>query len=119
MILTFLHLAIFRIPLFSIGIRVPPLSYIRNAYCVARYIAQKLNSSKNMSQSYIQLYILYSTRKCHFRNLSKCLRLIYVRAPVSLTYLLTCSYLTLCCSTLGKKPCHCHENIQRQGVLIL
>jgi hypothetical protein len=48
MILTFLHLAIFRILLFSIGKSVPPPSYVRNAYCEAHYVAQKLNSSKNM-----------------------------------------------------------------------
>lgn len=47
MILIFLHLAIFRLLLFSVGTCVPP-PYIRNAYCEAHYEAQKLNLSKNM-----------------------------------------------------------------------
>ena len=96
-----------------------PPSYIRNAYCEAHYVAQKLNSSKNMFP------VVYTTIHIVLYRKIPLQESVEMLAP----HLRTCSSLpdifisvfvfdTLL-STLGKKPCHCLENILRQDVLIL
>jgi hypothetical protein len=119
MILTFLHLAIFHIPLFSIGIRVSPPSHITNPYCEAHYVAQKLNSSKNMfpvlyTTIHIVLYRKMSLQES-VEMLAPPLRMCSSLPDIFITAFVFDTLL----STLGKKPCHCHKNILRQGVLIL